>query len=73
MPHEITMYLPRTDGTRQVFCEMALRKHRPCDGRVTLNAENEVMVGYMVYAHQKRTPVPLCSETCLAAYARRKD
>jgi hypothetical protein len=61
------MYLPKTDGVWQTFCEIYTRKHRPCDGRVTFNADGEIMVGYVVYGHRNAPPKYYCSEPCIVS------
>jgi hypothetical protein len=61
------MYLPRSEGIYQVFCENYTRTHRPCDGRVSFEADGTIAVGYVVYGHRNAPPKYFCSEKCIVS------
>jgi hypothetical protein len=69
MDHTPRVFLPYSDGTKGVFCEMSYRRVRPCNGRVTLNSDGIVITGYVVYTNQGTRF--LCTPKCLSAYALR--
>lgn len=74
MQHKPFTYLhwTYTDGTRGVFCELSTRRVRPCNGRLTLDFDNSLITGVVIYRGQRNTPYFLCTDKCAAAFMRSK-
>jgi hypothetical protein len=66
-PHVFILY---SDGTKGVFCELSIRRVRPCNGRVTLNADGSVKIGFVVYTSTGHCY--LCTPKCLVAFGRKE-
>lgn len=73
MQHNVRMHLPRPDGTRDVFCEVSTAKRKPCQNYVTLNADNVLIRGHVVYSNTSAYPRFVCSYKCMARYAKTMD
>lgn len=67
--HEFLVYLPRPDGSRDVWCENAYRKVRPCDQYITLDADNKLTAGLIV--NLPNGSLRFCSFKCVTSYAAR--
>lgn len=63
-------YLPRADGTREVFCEMSHRKTRPCNGRARLDQSGILLTGVAVYFDTMLKTRFFCSRKCVVSYIR---
>jgi hypothetical protein len=64
-----SVYLPYTDGTKGVFCENSYRRRRPCDGRLTYDADGNLVHGYVLYVGSREKPVGFCTAKCLEYFA----
>ena len=67
--HTPSMFLPRSDGTRDVFCENSLRRRKPCQEYVKLDADGNIISGLVTYTVHHRQF--FCSWSCAANYANR--
>jgi len=71
MKHNLSMYLPRSNGTKQTFCENNARTRRPCSNYITFNEEGVLISGLVVY-HDTNQPRHLCSWKCAESYAKKR-
>lgn len=73
MPQPITfnprMYLPRADGTKEVFCENSNKRIRPCDERVKLAANGELISGVAIVTSENIVPTYFCGWKCVARHS----
>jgi hypothetical protein len=64
------MYLPRTDGTYEVFCEQSNRLTRPCNERARFDNAGVLLSGIVTHFDTMLKPRYFCSRKCLASYLR---
>jgi hypothetical protein len=68
--HNPRMFLPRPDGTRDVYCENSSRRRKPCYNYVTFSEDNVLISGHVVYSNTGATPRYVCSWTCIESVAK---
>lgn len=71
MQHEIpAVRLPRSDGSKDIFCEASYRRVRPCQNYVKFAPDGTLLKGSVLYDDHKNAPTYFCGHHCLAWYVK---